>query len=72
MESAAVRPSAMSAIRGLPLRPQSESAGRHRRTPWPLLSRMESESGRGARPDRRPPGECSSRDFDDDGTRRGL
>jgi hypothetical protein len=31
----------MAAIRGLPLGPRSESAGRHRWTPWLLLSRME-------------------------------
>ena len=31
----------MSAIRELPLGPRSESAGRHRRTPWPLLTRMD-------------------------------
>ena len=41
--------------------------------PWVVCATasMESESGRGVRPDRRAPGECSSRDFDEDGTRRG-
>jgi hypothetical protein len=40
-ESTALAPRASSAIRGLPLGPRSESAERHRRTPSPLLSRME-------------------------------
>lgn len=40
-ESTALAPRASSAIRGLPLGPRSESAGRHRWTPWLLLSRME-------------------------------